>query len=123
KESYMFARARLFASVSALILGVVLLAPATRALSPQEKDGADGQAKKDNITITGCLAKGAADGEFTIAGPDGTSYLLTGTKVTLKDHVGHKVTITGKPAKAEEGGSTAGRLEVTNLKMVSTTCS
>jgi len=117
----MFVRTKLFVSLSALFLGVVLLVPPTRALT-QDKN-ADGQAKKDNITITGCLAKGAADGEFTIAGPDGTSYQLTGTKVTLKDHVGHKVTITGKPAKADEGGSSAGKLEVTNLKMVSTTCS
>jgi hypothetical protein len=120
----MFSRARLFASLSALILGVVLLAPATRALSTaQDKDGAEGQGKKDNITVTGCLQKGAADGEYAIAGPDGTSYQLTPGKVALKDHVGHKVTITGKPEKAEAGGSSAGRLEVTNLKMVSTTCS
>ena len=116
----MFVRAKLF--LSALVFSVVLVGPATRALM-QDKDGGDGQAKKDSITVTGCLAKGAADGEYTIAGPDGTSYQLIGTKVTLKDHVGHKVTITGKPAKAEEGGSPAGRLEVTNLKMVSTTCS
>src|SRR5215510_7645065 len=109
----MFVRAKLFASLSALILGVVLLAPATRALGPtQDQNGADGQAKKDNITITGCLQKGAADGEFSIAGPDGTSYQLVPSKVALKDHVGHKVTITGKPAKAEAGSSPAGRLEV-----------
>jgi hypothetical protein len=119
----MIGRARIFASLSVLILSVVLLAPATRVLSSiQDKNGADGQPKKDSITITGCLQKGASDGEYTMAGPDGTSYQLVAGKVALKDHIGHKVTITGKPAKGDEG-STAGKLEVLDLKMVSTTCS
>jgi hypothetical protein len=121
----MFPRAKLFALLAGMVLGVFLLAPATAALSSiQDKDGADGQGKKENsITITGCLQKGAADGQYTIAGPDGTSYQLTGSKVDLKGHVGHKVTITGKPSKTAQEGSQAGQLEVTSLKMVSTTCS
>ena len=120
----MFGRAKFFASLSVLILAAILLAPATRALSAiQDKEG-DGQGKKsDSITVTGCLQKGAAEGEFAIAGADGTSYQLVAGKTALKDHVGHKVTITGKPAKAEDGGSPAARLEVTNVKMVSNTCS
>jgi hypothetical protein len=116
-------RAKVFVSLSALILCGFLSAPVTRVLSQTgNKAGADDQSRKD-ITITGCLQKGAADGEFNIAGPDGTSYQLVPGKVSLKDHVGHKVTITGKAAKSEEGAPPAGRLEVTNLKMVSTTCS
>ena len=121
----MSGRARMLASLSVLVLGLVLLAPANGVLSlGQEKDGAEAQGKKDNnITVTGCLQKGSSDEAYTIAGPNGTSYQLTGGKVALKDHVGHKVTITGKPAKAEGGSSPEGRLEVTNLKVVSTTCS
>jgi hypothetical protein len=121
----MFVRAKVFASLAVLVLGVFLLAPATGALSSiQDKDGADGQGKKDStVTVTGCLQKGAADGEFSIAGADGTSYQLTSSKVDLKGHVGHKVAVTGKPAKTGAEGSPAAQLEVTNLKVVSATCS
>jgi len=116
-------RAKVFVSLSALILCALLSAPATRVLSQtQNKGGADEHSQKD-VTVTGCLQKGASDGEFNIAGTDGTSYELVAGKVALKDHVGHKVTITGKAAKAEDGAAPAGRLEVTNLKVVSTSCS
>jgi hypothetical protein len=116
-------RAKVFVSLAALILSAFLLGPATRVLSQTgNKGGADDQASKD-ITITGCLQKGGADGEFNISGPDGTSYQLVGTKVALKDHVGHKVTITGRAAKPEDGAAAGGRLEVTNLRVVSTNCS
>ena len=116
-------RAKVFVSLSALILCAFLSAPATRVLSQTENKGSADEQKGKDVTITGCLQKGAADGEFNIAGPDGTSYQLVPGKVSLKDHVGHKVTITGKAAKTEEGASAAGRLEVTNLKMVAANCS
>jgi len=116
-------RAKVFVSLSALILCAFLSAPATRVLSQTENKGSADEQKGKDVTITGCLQKGAADGEFNIAGPDGTSYQLVPGKVALKDHVGHKVTITGKAAKTEEGASAAGRLEVTNLKMVAANCS
>jgi hypothetical protein len=85
------------------------------------------------VTVTGCLAKGATDNDFTIRDTSGKSYNLTSSSVALKGHIGHEVTITGTPASASSGGSTASttsssasgsgeHLTVSNLKMVSTTC-
>ena len=56
-------------------------------------------------------------------------YELTSTKVALKDHVGHKVSVTGTLKKenrdedeGEDEKNSGGQLEVTVLKMISKTC-
>lgn len=55
-------------------------------------------------------------------------YELTSKQVALKDHVGHKVTITGTVRRErdqdedENKEGWAGQVRVTNLKMVSDTC-
>lgn len=80
-----------------------------------------------NVTVTGCLQKGDEAGEFSITGADGKTYGLRSKSVKLDDHLGHKVTVTGK-LKAEEkeekneNTKEVGDLNVTNLKMVSTSC-
>jgi len=81
-----------------------------------------------NVTVTGCLQKGDEAGEFSITGADGKTFGLRSTSVKLDEHLGHKVTVTGK-LKAEEkeekheNTKEVGDLDVTNLKMVSTSCS
>ena len=91
-------------------------------------------------TVTGCLQKADASGEFSITGEDGKTWGLRSTSVKLDQHIGHKVTVTGstthesaKTEKAEEkkegqvekASSKAEYtdLDVTSLKMVSETCS
>ena len=91
-------------------------------------------------TVTGCLQKGDASGEFSLTGEDGKTWGLRSTSVKLDQHIGHKVTVTGsathesaKTEKAEEkkegqvenaGSKTEyADLEVASLKMVSDTCS
>jgi hypothetical protein len=91
-------------------------------------------------TVTGCLQKGHEAGEFSITGEDGKTWELSSRKVSLDEHVGHQVTITGfvhHEAKAQEkaedkkegqmenaaGKEEYGGLRVTDLKMVSDTCS
>ncbi len=91
-------------------------------------------------TVTGCLQKGDEAGEFSIKGEDGKTWGLRSTSVKLDQHLGHQVTITGsttkesaKTEKAEEkkegqvenASSKAeyADLNVTDLKMVSATCS
>lgn len=94
-------------------------------------------------TITGCLQKGDEPDEFTITGEDGKTWGLRSTTVKLADHVGHKVTITGSPARESKAATkkeTAeekpeGKMEkasekqeyrdlrVSSLKMVSDSCS
>ncbi len=58
---------------------------------------------QEPTTVTGCLAKGAAEGSFSITGEDGKAYSLTSTTVSLAGHVGHKVSVTGTPAGMETG--------------------
>src|SRR5713226_777726 len=91
-------------------------------------------------TVTGCLQKGDEAGEFSIKGEDGKTWGLRSTSVKLDQHLGHQVTITGsttkesaKTEKAEEkkegqvenASSKAeyADLNVTDLKMISETCS
>jgi hypothetical protein len=78
--------------------------------------------KKMDTTVTGCLAQGSGGSDYTIRDSSGKSYNLTGTKVNLKPHVGHEVSITGKPASTDHGATGGGNLEVDSLKMVSTAC-
>ena len=90
-------------------------------------------------TVTGCLQKADASGEFSITGEDGKTWGLRSTSVKLDQHIGHKVTVTGstthesaKTEKAEEkkegqvenAASKAeyADLTVTSLKMVSDSC-
>ena len=87
-------------------------------------------------TVTGCLQKGDEAGEFSIKGEDGKTWGLRSTSVKLDQHIGHQVTVTGstthetkaeekKEGQVENAGSRTeyADLTVTNLKMVSDTCS
>jgi hypothetical protein len=87
------------------------------------------------MTVTGCLQKGTQPGETTITGEDGKSYDLRSENIKLGQHIGHQVTVTGTAStetKAEEkkegqvekaaGKEAIGNLSVTDLKMISKTC-
>ena len=87
-------------------------------------------------TVTGCLQKGDEAGEFSIKGEDGKTWGLRSTSVKLDQHIGHQVTVTGstthetkaeekKEGQVENAGSKMeyADLTVTNLKMVSDSCS
>ena len=87
-------------------------------------------------TVTGCLQKGDEAGEFSIKGEDGKTWGLRSTSVKLDQHIGHQVTVTGstthetkaeekKEGQVEKASSKEeyGDLEVSSLKMVSSTCS
>jgi hypothetical protein len=87
------------------------------------------------ITVTGCLQKGTQPGESTLTADDGKSYDLRSENVKLAQHIGHQVTVTGTTStetKAEEKREgqvetaatkeAIGNLSVTELKMISKTC-
>src|SRR5215470_2979015 len=84
------------------------------------------ESKAKMVTITGCLQNGDEANEFAITGEDGKKYELTSKQVALKDHVGHKVAVTGTVRHEREEDESkegwAGQVRVTNLKMVSDTC-
>ncbi len=81
------------------------------------------ESKGKTITVTGCLQKGDEENEFAIS-EGGKKYELTSSRVALKDHIGHTVTVTGgvRSEKGEEAEGWAGQITVTSLKMISTSC-
>ena len=112
---------------------VVVLAQATTA--PEKKDEKAVQKPAGHTqSVTGCLQKGDEPGEFSITGEDGKTWGLHSKTVKLEEHVGHKVTVTGSPIHESAAKEKAGKMEkaagkeeigdlhVTNLKMVSETC-
>jgi hypothetical protein len=84
--------------------------------------------------VTGCLSKGDSPNEFYLTSADGKKYEVRSDSVSLSDHVGHQVTVSGTTAaegkgedkdedeKNERAENKAGNLQVTNLQMVSITC-
>jgi preprotein translocase subunit YajC len=91
--------------------------------------------KSGNVTVTGCLQKGDEANEFSITGDDGKLYDLRSSSVKLAEHVGHKVTVSGRfkaegnekdedeaRESKESGKKEAGDIQVSNLKMVSSSC-
>lgn len=116
------------------VLVALVALPAMTVAAQDDQYGNRSQAKSgaNNVTATGCLAKGTADNEYELSTPEGTKYMLTAsTRVDLSKHVGHKVEITGSPMNAKKGeagaGSTAStsnekHLRVQSLKHISDTC-
>jgi len=101
----------------------------TPRVSAQEKTAGG------KTTVTGCLQKGDEPGEYSITGEDGKTYGLRSRAVKLSEHLGHKVTVTGKlraeSAEKEKGEAAehekkevaeAGDIRVADLKMVSDKC-
>ena len=119
--------------VPILFVTLCPLALVAQDSSAQEKK-ADKPAHTE--TVTGCLQKGDEAGEFSITGEDGKTWGLRSSTVKLDQHLGHKVTVTGSStheSKAEEkkegqvekasSKEEYGDLDVSSLKMVSSTCS
>jgi hypothetical protein len=109
----------------AIALSVALLscfgALGTGAVSGAGRQATAGSQDKP-VTITGCLAPGASSDLYEITDSGGAKYQLTSTKVPLKDHVNHKVSVTGNLVGAGTDQTGPGKLDVTELKMISTSC-
>jgi hypothetical protein len=96
---------------------------------------------KKTRTLTGCLQKGDSANEYQLTTAKGGTWEIKSDTLSLGDHVGHTVTITGvvsnakmhgmkEDAKAEakehgidKGSTEHGHMTVTDLKMVSDSCS
>jgi hypothetical protein len=97
--------------------------------------------KSDTRTITGCLSKGDNAKEFNLKAEDGSTWEVRSSTVALAEHVGHTVSATGVVSNAKmhnmkedtkdmahDSGATKennehGHLKVTDVKMVSDSCS
>jgi len=96
---------------------------------------------KKTRTLTGCLQKGDDVNEYKLTTTQGATWEIKSDTVKLEDHVAHTVTITGvvsnatlhgakEDAKAEakehgidKDSTEHGHMTVTDLKMVSDSCS
>ncbi|HZQ71239.1 MAG TPA: hypothetical protein VFA68_22130 [Terriglobales bacterium] len=93
--------------------------------------------EKATQTVTGCLEKGTENHGFYIISKEGKHWeLYPNSDVSLADHVGHTVTVTGTVAhrsaaqeeksqpheKKETGSREHADLQVSSMKHVSETC-
>jgi hypothetical protein len=120
--------------ISSLILFGVLMAFAF-SWGPAQADS-----KGDVRTITGCLSNGDSANEFMLTGDDGSTWEVRSSKVTLADHVGHTVSVTGvvsnaaahnmkedakdmaKDSGMKKNDSEHGHMKITDLEMVHDSC-
>ena len=85
-------------------------------------------------SITGCLQNGDNSKEYKLIAKDGGRWDLKSDSVNMSEHVGHMVKVTGVVSNATAHNmkedikgavgkdNETGDLTVTNLKMVSTSC-
>jgi hypothetical protein len=102
---------------------------------------AQAKSKSDVRTITGCLSKGDSAKEFLLTGQDGSTWEVRSSAVPLASHVGHTVAATGvvsnatmhnmkedtkdmaKDSGMKKDSTEHGHMKITDVKMVSETCS
>lgn len=100
-----------------------------------------GKGKSDTRSITGCLSQGDNAKEFKLTADDGSTWEVRSSNVSLADHVGHKVTVTGVVSNAtahnikedtkdmahdtgmKKNNEEHGHLKATDVQMVSESCS
>lgn len=91
--------ATVFAVVSAIATGGVVVAQSGAGQTDKPKEGASQKAAAKPHTMTGCLEKGADENSFRLTSIEGsgpkTAELHADAKLKLSAHVGHKVAITG----------------------------
>ena len=112
---------------TAKILGLLVVLMVLLALAIY----AGSQSKAETKTVTGCLQKGDEPNEYSITDTRGKTYEMRSSDVKLADHLGHKVTVTGRmksetdedeEREAKGSKKEAGYIQVTKLTMVSTSC-
>lgn len=137
--------------ILAVLVALCLCSLTTRAQTDAGKDAqattktTTKTSKTHPMSVTGCLAKGDEAGEYKITGANGKTHQVRSRTVELEPHVGHTVTVSGtwtresakeemkeetkeskQQEKAEEKTEKHKTIErylrVTDLKMVSETC-
>ena len=112
-----------------LVMALVVAGALACALVAQAQEG---QAPKEH-SMTGCLAKGTAEGSFIVTnvgeGKGPNAIGIVSSTANLAPHVGHKITVTGTavPVKDAEAMSPAPPkaphyMKITAVKMEGTTC-
>lgn len=81
--------------------------------SPQQEPS-QSQSKDRQQSYTGCLAAGTEQGMYILKTSSGN--LMVSGSADLAKHIGHTVTVTGKPSSAGDS------LQVSNIKQIAATC-
>lgn len=84
-------------------------------------------------TVAGCLS--GSNGNYTLTDQSGTSYQLSGDTASLKDHVGHEISVTGtrnsstaaatgsSGDQSSSGATTSpNKIDVSSFKHISSSC-
>ena len=119
-------------ALSFFALSGLALLPAAGLANAQDRDRDDNSGKVREMT--GCLQK--EGGDYELMADNGSTWELKGDDSRLADHVGHTVRVTGTvdhkkmhdakekaKDKTQDNPNEHGHLTVTNLKMVSRSCS
>lgn len=123
--------------IAALATGMLLFAGAASSLRAQDETKTT---HKNVRTLTGCLQKTDDEKEYKLTTDDGGTWEIKSDAVSLGDHVGHTVRVTGAVShpkmhgakedakdEAKEHGmdknaAEHGHLTATAIKMVSKSC-
>jgi hypothetical protein len=84
----------------------------------------------ESISVTGCLATTAQSDLFVITDESGKVYLTKSINLSLKEHVGHKITVSGALGDIDDDDEWTGEyrkngvkmITVSDLKAISSTC-
>jgi hypothetical protein len=101
-----------------LLLTFAVCLQAAMASPPSDKS----QKSADFSTLQGCLK--LVKGQYFLTESDGTLHMLSGAANKLGPHIGHTVTLTGKPGTRTEevtsvgGASSANEFPVFEVKTV-----
>jgi hypothetical protein len=119
-------------ALSFFALSGLALLPAAGFANAQDRDRDDNSGKVREMT--GCLQKEGDD--FELMADNGSTWELKGDNSRLADHVGHTIRVTGTvdhnkmhdakekaKEKTQDNPNEHGHLTVTNVKMVSRSCS
>lgn len=123
-----------------LILCMLLACVSSVWMLAQENSN-DTKGKENTRTETGCLQKTSHANQFLLMANDGSSWTLKSDSVSLGEHVGHTITVTGAVSNStahnmkedtkdmahdtgmKKNNEEHGRLNVTDVQMVSNSCS
>ena len=118
-----------------IFLSLVLACMVSAFTMAQDKD------KDSTRTVTGCLQKTSHANEFLLLANDGSSWKVRSDTVSLGEHVGHTVSATGVVSNStahnmkedtkdmahdtgiKKHNAEHGNLKVTDVQMVSDSCS
>jgi hypothetical protein len=125
--------------INQLLFGALFALLVTCTMVAQDSSS-DSKSKAETRTITGCLSKASGADEYLLTGKDGSTWEIRSSTVSLGDHVGHTVSATGvvsnatmhnlkedtkdvaKDAHMKKDNAEHGHMKVTDVQMVSDSC-